>query len=367
MWAAEVTASAGRKEHTMKKLLTNHWFITFITLTAATILAFVFFYLVPQNSANIALLYILALLVVTLRTTGYRYGIFAALFSVICINFLFTYPYFHLNFTLTGYPITFIGMLAITLITATTAARLKKQAAIIAEREKTIKEAEREKIRANLLRAVSHDLRTPLTSIIGASSSFLEGEDYLSEEEKRELITNINNDSNWLLNMVENLLSVTRIQEDGQKVKKSPEVVEEVVSEAAGRLKKRLPDAQFNIHVPLEFLMVPMDAILIEQVLINLLENAVIHSGSDRPAELSITENEGTIIFEIKDYGRGLDDSQLDNLFLGTYSASETSDGHKGMGIGLSICRTIVEAHGGQISARNHEHGAVFTFTLPKT
>lgn len=184
-----------RGTDSMKKLLSNNWFITFATLSSATLAAFLFFYLVPPNSANIALLYILALLVVTLRTSGYRYGVFAALFSVGCINYLFTYPYFHLNFTLAGYPITFLGMLSITLITATTAARLKKQAAIIAARENAVKEAEREKLRANLLRAVSHDLRTPLTSIIGASSSFLEGEDSLTDDEKRELITNINDDS----------------------------------------------------------------------------------------------------------------------------------------------------------------------------
>lgn len=349
----------------MKKLLSNNWFITFATLAAATLAAFMFFYLVPQNSANIALLYILALLVVTLRTSGYRYGVFAALFSVVCINYLFTYPYFHLNFTLAGYPVTFLGMLAITLITAATTARLKKQAAIIAERENAVKEAEQEKIRANLLRAVSHDLRTPLTSIIGASASFLEGEDYLTDEEKRELIANINDDSNWLLNMVENLLSVTRIQDDGQKVKKSPEVVEEVVSEAAERLNRRLPDARITIHVPEDFLIIPMDATLIEQVLINLLENAVLHSGSTLPAELTVAVQGEVTMFEVKDYGRGLDASQIDSLFLGTYNSSDSSDTRKGMGIGLSICRTIVEAHGGRITARNHEHGAVFSFTLP--
>lgn len=111
--------------------------------------------------------------------------------------------------------------------------------------------------------------------------------------------------------------------------------------------------------------MIPMDATLIEQVLINLLENAVIHSGSTLPAELTVTVQGNAAIFQVKDYGRGLDESQIDSLFLGTYNSSDSTDTRKGMGIGLSICRTIVEAHGGRITARNHAQGAIFTFTLP--
>lgn len=289
--------------------------------------------------------------------------------SVFCRlhQLFFTYPYFDLNFTLTGYPITFIGMLVITLLTTTVTSRLKKQIAINAEREKEMEEAEREKLRANLLRAVSHDLRTPLTGIIGASASYLDAEDSLSSQEKRELIQNINDDSHWLLNMVENLLSVTRIQTNDRKVHKSPEVVEEVVSEAVLRLQKRIPDARFEVHVPDDFLMIPMDATLIEQVLINLLENAVVHSDSHLPTVLTISQSDLFTTFEVKDFGRGIDENRIDSLFLGTYSSGDSSDIHKGMGIGLSICRTIVEAHGGEITARNHEHGAVFTFTLPNS
>ena len=351
----------------MKKILSNNWMITCLILIPATMLSFLFFRFVPENSANIALIYILALIIISLCTSGYRYGIFTALFSVVCINYFFTYPYFDLNFTLTGYPMTFIGMLVITLLTTTVTSRLKKQIAINAEREKEMEEAEREKLRANLLRAVSHDLRTPLTGIIGASASYLDAEDSLSSQEKRELIQNINDDSHWLLNMVENLLSVTRIQTNDRKVHKSPEVVEEVVSEAVLRLQKRIPDARFEVHVPDDFLMIPMDATLIEQVLINLLENAVVHSDSRLPTVLTISQSDLFTTFEVKDFGRGIDENRIDSLFLGTYSSGDSSDIHKGMGIGLSICRTIVEAHGGEITARNHEHGAVFTFTLPNS
>lgn len=350
----------------MKKQIFYNLLFTFALLGIATALAFFFFYSTERNMTNITVLYILALILISRYTTGYYYGIFAAFFSVACVNFLFSYPFFQLDFTLTGYPITFAGMLTITMLTTAATSRIKKQAKIIAEREKAIQEAEREKIRANLLRAISHDLRTPLTTIIGASSSYLEAEDLLSSAEKRELVNNINNDSNWLLNMVENLLSVTKIQGDKSQLKKRPEAIEEVVSEATIRLYKRQPDAKIQVNVPLDFLEIPMDALLIEQVLINLLENAITHSGSTKPVELNITEQADKVTFEVKDYGHGLNESQIDQLFKGGYSSAGTTDSHRGMGIGLSICKTIIIAHGGDIWAKNHENGAIFTFTLPK-
>ena len=283
------------------------------------------------------------------------------------MNYFFSYPYFRINFSLSGYPVTFIGMLAISLITSATTTALKQQRQAIAEREKELAEADREKLRANLLRAVSHDLRTPLTSIIGSSSSYLENSPELTEEERTELVANIKEDSQWLLNMVENLLTVTRIKDnDTDKVKKSPEVVEEVVSEAILRLKKRLPDIKVRVNMPNNFLMLSMDPTLIEQVLINLLENARVHSGSCEPIDLVITEYPKYISFTVRDYGKGISEKQLPYIFEGQQTMSETADGHKGIGIGLSICKTIIRAHDGMITAANHSNGAEFTFTLPK-
>ena len=162
----------------------------------------------------------------------------------------------------------------------------QKQKAIASERERKLAEAEREKIHANLLRAVSHDLRTPLTSIIGSSASYLDDAQNMSEQERMELISNINEDAQWLLNMVENLLSVTKIQNESSKVKKLQEIVEEVVSESIVRLQKRLPKIRIRVSMPEDFLMIPMDATLIEQVPINLMENAYVHSSSSDPIDL---------------------------------------------------------------------------------
>ena len=348
----------------MKTFFKNLTF-TFLCLGISTILAFFFFNLGQKNSVNTALIYILALILIAQNTTSYWYGAAASVFCVIAANYFFTYPYFKLNFILDGYPVTFIGMLAISLITSATASMLKKQKAIASERERKLAEAEREKIHANLLRAVSHDLRTPLTSIIGSSASYLDDAQNMSEQERMELISNINEDAQWLLNMVENLLSVTKIQNESSKVKKSQEIVEEVVSESIVRLQKRLPKIQIRVSMPEDFLMIPMDATLIEQVLINLMENAYVHSSSSDPIDLLITDQPDCVTFAVRDYGIGLDPDQIPFIFDGQYS-SDTADGHKGIGIGLSICRTIIHAHDGVIHAANLDKGAEFSFTLPK-
>ncbi|GFI17071.1 sensor protein KdpD [Lachnospiraceae bacterium] len=340
--------------------------LTALFLMIATVSAFWFFHAVPENPTNIALVYITALVLTARFTNGYFYGIAASVVSVIGINYLFTYPYFQVNFTLTGYPVTFIFTLVISLVVSTMTSRIKEQADALVEREKLLMDAEKEKMRANLLRSVSHDLRTPLTGIIGNSSTYIDNQDSLTEKEKLALVSHIREDSNWLLNMVENLLSVTRISQNSMKIATSLESVEEVVSEAVLRFHKRFPDARVNIQVPEEFLMIPMDAMLIEQVIINLLENSVVHSGSRLPAELTVTCQNRQAAFCIKDYGVGIDPRRLATLFDGSsYSPASSSDGHKGMGIGLSICKTIIAAHNGVITAANHENGCQFTFTLP--
>lgn len=337
-----------------------------LLLGLATAVAAFFFHSSATSSANITLAYALAVVLIARVTDGYFYGILAAVAAVLSVNFLFTYPYFELNFTLTGYPVTFVGMLAITMISSAAATNIKEQARIINEREKVIASSEKERMRANLLRAVSHDLRTPLTSIIGASSSYLETHDTLSGEEKLELVRHIQEDSNWLLNMVENLLSVTRINNQNASVATSLEPIEEVLSEAVSRFRKRYPDTPVKVAVPDEFLMVPMDAMLIEQVIINLLENAAVHSHSSRPVSCFVENSDNYVIFHIRDYGTGVDPDKLETIFDGASSGDCQSDSRRGMGIGLSICKTIITAHKGKIEALNHADGAEFCFTLPK-
>ena len=148
----------------MKKNILSDIAFTVLMLLAATAVSFCFFHFGNKNAANITVMYTLALILTALKTRGYVYGILSALFCVIAVNFFFSYPYFKFNFTLDGYPVTFLGMLAIAIITSTTTTALKRQRMAISEREKALAEADKEKLRANLLRAVSHDLRTPLTA-----------------------------------------------------------------------------------------------------------------------------------------------------------------------------------------------------------
>lgn len=342
--------------------------ITVGAMTTATVFSLLYHRFNPAGTANITLLYILTVILISYHTDKYRYGIIAAIFSVFCINLLFTYPFFEFNFTMTGYPLTFIFMYFISILTSATIFHIKKQAEKIKEDEKLIVEAEKEKLRANLLRAVSHDLRTPLTSIIGSSSSYLENEDSLPENQKRELITQIYEDSNWLLHMVENLLSVTRIANNRNHVlKKEPEAVEEILFDAISTAKKRYPNMKVHVTIPNELLVAPMDPLLIKQVILNLLENFYFHSHSPQPAECFLEDDGNFICIHIRDFGVGIAPERLKNIFdAAPSSPSSAVDGRRGMGIGLSICKAIVTAHGGEIHAMNHNHGAEFYFTLPK-
>ena len=178
-------------------------FITASLLAVATALSYFFFAIMHNPTSNIALIYILAVFLTARYTTGYLYGLFASLFGVVCVNFLFTYPFFQLDFTLTGYPITFVAMFTISSVTSALTSNMKVQAKLLSEHDKMLMDAEKEKMRANLLRAISHDLRTPLTSIIGSGAVYLENSSRLTDLEKTDLVSHILEDSNWLLNMVE--------------------------------------------------------------------------------------------------------------------------------------------------------------------
>lgn len=330
--------------------------------TAASQLYFHF----SKNSISVAIIYVLGVMLVARYTNGYVSGIVATVYSVFVVNYVFTYPYMNFNFTIDGYPVTFVGMLVVSAITSTLTTKFKKQSQMLNEREKFLMDAEKETMRANLLRAVSHDLRTPLTSIIGLTNAYLEAPDSISEEKKIEIVSGIREDSNWLLNMVENLLTVTRIRVGDARVNTSLEPLEEVVSEAVLRFRKRLPMAKVKVQVPEEFLMVPMDAVLIEQVIINLLENAVYHSETLEPIEFFVEQEEQRVAFHVRDHGKGIAPERLDTIFDGAgVDDNASGDSHKGMGIGLTICKTIITAHHGTIQARNHTQGAEFIFTLP--
>lgn len=243
-----------------------------------------------------------------------------------------------------------------------------EQSKLTIERQQILFENEKERMRGNLLRAISHDLRTPLTGISGSVETILSDEETLalSEVTKRKLLVGIKEDADWLIRMVENLLSVTRINEETMKVAKNKEAVEEVVTSAIQRIRKSYPDNKIQVKLPDQFLFVPMDSILIEQVLFNLLENAIRHSESDYPIQVVVSLENQEAVVKVIDQGKGLSTEQIRLLDTGMSKQNTPVDSKSGMGIGLAIVKTIILAHDGRLYVENQPMGgAVFTFTLP--
>jgi len=307
------------------------------------------------------MLFLVSVLLISRFTDGYLYGIVASFLGVICVNFVFTYPYFEFNFTLTGYPLTFLCMLTTSILTCATTAQFKRS-------EKIRAEINEEKLRGNLLRAISHDLRTPLTSIVGSLQAVIENRQVISEEDRIKLLTEAKDDAQWLIRMVENLLSITRVTSSPAAIKKTPEAAEEVVGDAVGKIKRRFPAVEVTVSVPDELLLVPMDPLLIEQVLENLMENSVLHGQKTTRINVSVRSLGGNALFTLMDDGAGIDPAVMEHLFDGRliHNASREADSKKNMGIGLSVCMSIVRAHGGDMTASNiPQGGATFQFTLP--
>jgi two-component system sensor histidine kinase KdpD len=482
-------------------------------VVAATLLSMAL-RMINFGDQNIIMVYLLAVLIASRVTKGYVYGVAASVISVLAFNFFFTEPYLTFNAIQPGYPVTFLIMLLVALITSALTVRIKTQARLAVEREHrtdvlyeinkkllatrgtenivrlisdyvvtllnrsimfytadpgqgssgvlteapeddgeflqsedekavahwvfvnqkragsgtdtlmgagalympviaqgrvlavwgiscrrealdhsgrlflrmiasqvamalerqrlsdeqraTQVESEREKMRATLLRAISHDLRTPLAGILGSSSALRESGAELDGEMRDKLLSDIQEESQWLIRMVENLLSITRINESASKVAKTAEAAEEVVAEAVSRILRRFPKREIQVRVPDQLLEVPMDGTLIVQVLINLLENAIKYSPDTAPIEVNLRREGNRAVFEVKDRGRGISEEALPWRTKAGEASEKRPDASRGMGIGLTICDTIVKAHGGALEAENRaEGGAVFRFLLP--
>ena len=337
------------------------WLIFLLSMSVASIVC-IALRQVSTSDVHVPIIFVLVVLVVSLLTEGYFYGILAALTSVIAVNYAFTAPYMQIDFTPYGYPLTFMTMLAVGVAVSTLMTRVQKQ-------EKVRLESEREKMRANLLRGVSHDLRTPLTGISGSISAVLDNGDYLTAQEQRELLEGAKEDADWLCRMVENLLSVTRIGDDQiGRLHTQEEALEEVIGAAVLSFRKRNPTVSVDVSVPDNVLMVPIDPVLIQQVLQNLLDNAVLHGKASKICITAYTDN-GNAVVCVEDNGEGIDKHRIDHLFDGSLMFSghqQMSDRSRSLGIGLTVCRAIIQAHGGSIQALNLNNGGTrFSFLLP--
>ena len=339
-------------------------FLSNILITAAILLVSFGISLLLQNvfqvQEHITTVFVFAVFLISLTTDGYAYGIVAAFLATIAVNYAFTFPFFSLNFTIPVNLISAVVMIILSVLTSALTTKVKRHEAIKAESEK-------ERMRANLLRAVSHDLRTPLTTIYGSSAALLESRNEMTPQQQAQILRGIKEDSQWLVRMVENLLSITRIDSGKVKLLKTPTVLEELVDSVVLKFNKHYPQQEVQVEIPEEMVLIPMDAILIEQVIINILENAVQHAAGMTRLSLRVCLLANQAIFEIQDDGCGIREDRLPRLFTGFFTPEDApaDSQRRNAGIGLSVCATIIKAHGGDIDARNLKTGgAVFRFTL---
>ena len=333
--------------------------------TACTLLCFLLDYF-KINDLNFLIIYILGILLTAVLTQGYVYSSVLSLLSVIGYNFFFTQPRYTLHFNDKSYLATFILMLVVGIGIGGVTYQLKKKMAQIntlnMEKARLRNEAEKEQMKATLLRSISHDLRTPLTTMKNGAE-FLLKEDSVSLENRKEILESIASKANWTIRLVENLLSLSRIDSQKLTVKKTPEALEEIIPQAVRTVQGALGERTISYDMPPEMLLAPMDATLIIQAISNILNNAIKHTANDGKIEIKAWNSGRNVIMRISNDGEQIREEDLPHLFE-AYFRGEDAD-VTGSGLGLSICELIINAHGGSISARNIENGVAFELMLP--
>ena len=344
--------------------------ISLIILAAATIAGYLF-KLGGLTDSNIIMLYIIAVLVISILTSKIYYCLGLSIVGVLVFNYLFTYPEFSFSAHDAGYLVTFLTMFITALIAGTLANKLKRNT-LIAEQNAREKEeaallAQNEQLRANMLRTISHDLRTPLTSISGNASTLISGGTALDETARQQIYTDIFSESMWLIEMVENLLYATRIEDGRMQLNISVEILDDIVQEAVRHTERTHPKRNIIVDMYDEIIPVMADANLIVQVIVNLMDNAVKYSDEDSDVTVSVhLENEYAVI-SVSDHGTGISDEEKEKVFDMFYTGgSRSSDSRRSLGLGLALCRSIITSHGGTISVSdNIPNGTVVSFTLP--
>ena len=345
--------------------------ICLVVLTAATLAGYAF-KAFQLADADIIMLYIIAVLVISIFTSKMYFCLISSFVGVVLFNCFFTYPEFSLSVHDAGYPVTFVTMFITAFIAGTLANKLKRNI-LIAEQNAREKEeaallAQNEQLRANMLRSISHDLRTPLTSISGNASTLISGGDTLDESTRQQIYTDIYSESMWLIEMVENLLYATRIEDGRMQLNISVEILDDIVQEAVRHTKRTYPKRNIIVDMYDEIIPVMADANLIVQVIVNLMDNAVKYSDEDSDVTVSVRrENAHTVVISVSDHGSGISDEEKEKVFDMFYTGgSRSSDSRRSLGLGLALCRSIITSHGGTISVSdNIPNGTVVSFTLP--
>lgn len=356
-----------KQAHGLRAQVVPRWqdlLVTLLILTAGTVIGNIFWQF-AFTKANIISVYVLGTLLTSLFTKSYFCGVLSSVASVLLFNFFFTEPRLTLHAYEKGYPFTIAIMLIVSIITVTLAIQNIRN---IEEKERAALLAKNEQLRADLLRAISHDLRTPLTSISGNAANLLANDEKLDGEARQQIFLDIYDDSIWLINLVENLLSITRIEDGRMNLRLSTELVGEVIEEALRHTHRKSCEHTIRVDLPDELLLARMDARLIVQVLINLVDNAIKYTPAGSTITVAARAQDGFAVLSVLDDGPGIAPHIQPHVFEMFYTGEhKVADSRRSLGLGLALCKAIVDAHGGTITLTdNPPHGCNFTFTVPR-
>jgi len=235
------------------------------------------------------------------------------------------------------------------------------------EKEAEAVKAEHERLRADLLRAISHDLRTPLTSISGHAGNLLANDKCFDDDTRKQIYSDIYDDSVWLISLVENLLSISRIGEGRSEIRLTAELISDVIEEALKHVDRKKNEHIIETELEDEFILANMDARLIVQVIVNLVDNAIKYTPKGSTITISANRERENVRVTVSDNGYGIPDTMKEQVFDLFYTGeNKISDSRRSLGLGLALCRSIIEAHGGEIKLEDsYPRGASFSFTLP--
>jgi two-component system sensor histidine kinase KdpD len=344
--------------------------ISLSILAAATLAGYVF-KAFSLTDSDIIMLYIIAVLVISIITSRMQYCLISSVIGVVLFNYFFTYPEFSLSAHDAGYPVTFVTMFITAFIAGSLANKLKRNILIAEQNAKEKEEAallaQNERLRANMLRSISHDLRTPLTSISGNASTLISNSLTLDEEARQQIYSDIYTESMWLIGLVENLLYATRIEDGKMQLNRSVEILDDIVQEAVKHIDRTHQKRMIYIDTHDEIIPVYADANLIVQVIVNLLDNSIKYTEDDSVIRISVRKEGDTAVVSVADNGTGIPQTEKEKVFDMFYTGgNRSSDSRRSLGLGLTLCKSIINSHGGTISIGDNEpSGTVVSFTLP--
>ncbi len=303
---------------------------------------------------NLVMFYLLAVVIAAIRW-GQGPAILTSILSVLLFDFFLVPPYLTFSVADIQYIFTFIGFLIVGIVVSTLASKTREH----------IIQRQTEKLQTALLSSISHDLRTPLSSITGSLTALIDNHDSLDNITRKELLDTAFEESERLNRLVGNLLDITRVEANALRINRKPCELRDVLGSALGQLKEKIGSRNIKIDIPMDFPELSMDFSFMMKVFFNLIDNALKYSSSDAPIDIKATLLKDKAMIEIKDQGIGVPKEDIGRIFDKFYRV-ERPQQITGTGLGLSICRGIIEAHGGEIIARNNpDRGMAFIIMIP--